>query len=566
MLAVLVYLYLSLQCPAVHAQDQSRPGLLLMYHTGYENEQVFMRAAFNLLATFGVEITPVNLEEQAPGEASLREAVEHAQYMVCLQDRQGTASLPDRWARVIRTSSAAVYFMGDDPGAVVSGLPFTAVKVLPSATKLVIRGENYPLDVALDVREIQVQVRRSGTLQARHVTDPLPVQVWSEVSNGSRTSPFVVSTRSAAGRVVFACGRYVAFGELSYAIADSLFEFFCVKVQPRQDAYIRIEDVHPMRDPEEIRKITAFLSGEQIPFLIGVIPIYQSGGEQVKLTDRPELVRALQEAQEKGATLILHGCTHQYYDTETGEGYEFWDSVNKGPIPDEEQYVQDKLQRGLHILLENKLYPAAFEPPHYAMTRHGYEVAAKYFSTVVGNLQLTDTSFITMEPPYPIHHSFQGGMTFYPENGGYVYDEQAMVVPEMLANMKKVQIVRRSQTGAFFHSYLPLADLQRLVKGMQAMKLTFFNLRNVENTVTTPWGTITTREGQLHADLQTLQADTLPAPAAPSRAQKLSNFVAWGVVSVVTTVIAVFLVQVRLLRRRRRSRLFEERPEGGESQ
>jgi hypothetical protein len=135
----------------------------------------------------------------------------------------------------------------------------------------------------------------------------------------------------------------------------------------------------------------------------------------------------------------------------------------------------------------------------------------------------------------------------------------------MLANMRKVQIVRRSQTGAFFHSYLPLEDLKRLVKGMQEMKLTFFNLRDHDNRVTTPWGTITTQGGDLHAEVSVVPPDTVSAPAKPNSAQRISNFVAWGVVSVVTTVIALFLIQVRRLRRRRRVRLFEDRPEGGGS-
>ena len=29
--------------------------------------------------------------------------------------------------------------------------------------------------------------------------------------------------------------------------------------------------------------------------------------------------------QDDGAAIIMHGYTHQFYDSETGEGFEFWD-------------------------------------------------------------------------------------------------------------------------------------------------------------------------------------------------------------------------------------------------
>ncbi|KEO81316.1 polysaccharide deacetylase family protein [Tumebacillus flagellatus] len=559
---------------AAEAEDAEpdRPGLLLLYHKGYQNEQVYMRSLFNLIATFGTSITPVNVEEQNPQDADLVNEVARARYIVLLADRDGSQKLPQLWRGTVRDSAASLYFMGENPGDVfgdegggsaksmgrdsiitsTTNVSNVSGNAVASATTLLIHGKSYPLDVSLDIPNYHL---------------PAPTEhVYSEVSNGTVQSPFISSTHvGVRKRLIFLCARYTAFYELSFAIADSLFDFFGAEVEPKHEAYVRIEDIHPERDPEEIRKIVEFLHGEGVPFLLAVIPIYQSGGERVTLTDRPELVKALQEAQASGGTIVQHGTTHQYYASETGEGYEFWDSIRKGPIPDEDRYVTDKLELGLQTLLANKLYPVAFEPPHYAMTRHGYEITARYYSTVVGNLQITDTSFVTTEPPYSILHSYQGGLTFYPENGGYVSGDEPTVIPEMLANLRKVEIVRRSQSGVFFHSYLPLDDLKRLVKGMKEQHLAFFNLRAHSNQVRTPWGTITTQDGKLQTDVKLPGAQPTRQAAPSSTEQKLSNFVAWGVVSVVTTVIAVFLIQVRLLRRRRRARLFEERMEGGES-
>lgn len=36
--------------------------------------------------------------------------------------------------------------------------------------------------------------------------------------------------------------------------------------------------------------------------------------------------------QDDGAAIIMHGYTHQFYDSETGEGFEFWDVKTDQPI------------------------------------------------------------------------------------------------------------------------------------------------------------------------------------------------------------------------------------------
>lgn len=61
--------------------------------------------------------------------------------------------------------------------------------------------------------------------------------------------------------------------------------------------------------------------------MMTVIPVYKDPdtGKTVHLKDKPELVDLLRSMQDDGAAIIMHGYTHQFYDSETGEGFEFWD-------------------------------------------------------------------------------------------------------------------------------------------------------------------------------------------------------------------------------------------------
>ncbi len=72
-----------------------------------------------------------------------------------------------------------------------------------------------------------------------------------------------------------------------------------------------------------------------------VIPVYKDPdtGKTVHLKDKPELVDLLRSMQDDGAAIIMHGYTHQFYDSETGEGFEFWDVKTDQPIrqPNHEQ-------------------------------------------------------------------------------------------------------------------------------------------------------------------------------------------------------------------------------------
>ena len=99
-------------------------------------------------------------------------------------------------------------------------------------------------------------------------------------------------------------------------------------------AYIRLEDVHPMSDPKLLKETGDYLADKGIPFMIALIPVYTNS--ETKQSTICQMYRrslkCLRYLQERGASILLHGYTHQYRSSETGEGFEFWDVKNNTPI------------------------------------------------------------------------------------------------------------------------------------------------------------------------------------------------------------------------------------------
>ncbi|QQK81434.1 DUF2334 domain-containing protein [Salicibibacter cibi] len=135
-------------------------------------------------------------------------------------------------------------------------------------------------------------------------------------------------------------------------------------------AYLRIEDVHPMVDPDELMAIADELKARDIPYMIAVIPVYlhPETGEEIHFDDMPEVLEALKYMQDNGGSVVLHGYTHQFRLSETGEGFEFWDVENDmpiyhGPNDNVEQLEEDdfdKQEDYVAYMADNKAFERAY--------------------------------------------------------------------------------------------------------------------------------------------------------------------------------------------------------------
>lgn len=293
---------------------------------------------------------------------------------------------------------------------------------------------------------------------------------------------------------------------------EAMFDFFDAKKRGPQ-RYIRLEDVHPKSDKEKLKEIGDYLEQKGIPYMITLIPVYTNPrtGEEIHLSDEPKLVKILQNMQSHGASIILHGYKHQYRNTETGEGYEYWDEKNDRPIYQkknekallrndfgsekafqefikkgeafEQKYISGTLDKGIRELNEQKLYPLAFEPSHYAMSLEGYREVANYFSTYVGEAQISNkTNEITFTTVFTSRASFLHGMKLVPETLGYVDPGNKDAIKDILDNEAYYSRFSDSQLGLFYHPYLGLDKLKTIIEELeQRENYPWFDLKQTQN-------------------------------------------------------------------------------------
>ena len=522
---------------------------VIFYHTNYQNEQVRLPTLYNLVARFSSSITTMNVDQ--PITAEEKTQIKNATSLIYLARETGPDKLASDWKSAIDESSARFYNLGGSLGNFVLNTGSISPKLYLSSFSLSYEGKNYSLASMISFNQITLP-----TISGVHSK----VIAWA--TNGSGRTPYIEQIDGLGHfQTVYDCAFYSGFGVMSYIFADSLFEFYHVTVPVGHQVYIRIEDVHPLRSPDKLMEIAQFLYRDHIPYMVAVIPIYKDNKVEVSLSQKPELAAVLRYMQAHGGSIVMHGDTHQFGAYQSGEAFEFWDPFTKEPIPNETAYDNQKLKQGLHILLENGLYPIGFEPPHYGMTATGYQVLSHYFSTLVGQVQVTKTAFVTQGLPYVIDNSYESGLNIFPENSGYVNaptpdNVPPYVISQLLSNVKQTFIVRDSLAGLFFHPYLPLSALVQLVSGLKKMNVTFFNAKDYTNFTTTPWGNISTQDGVLQQNVSV----QIVQPAAANKVKSWISFYAtWIITTVVTLSIVGFVMILIRTRRRRALRLFEER-------
>jgi uncharacterized protein YdaL len=278
-------------------------------------------------------------------------------------------------------------------------------------------------------------------------------------------------------------GRYLLF-------ADMLHEMVGENHPVSHLAIARIEDVTPVRNPQRLRAIADIFSKRHIPFLIGVIPFYVDPAKNIRisLSDRPELVEALKYCVEKGATIVMHGVTHQYKGVSAVD-FEFWDGNTYKPIAnDNPEDIANKIETGINECVKNGIYPLVWETPHYCASVSDYKVISKYFSTVVERRLVNNDYDFGQFYPYVIHKDIYGE-TIYPEDLGYIplldsRDSSEMYVHQMISNAQDIyRDVRDGYASFFFHPFLKLDYLKEIVDKISKLGFSFVDLRQKPNWV-----------------------------------------------------------------------------------
>jgi uncharacterized protein YdaL len=260
---------------------------------------------------------------------------------------------------------------------------------------------------------------------------------------------------------------WVTTGDRFLAFADLLFDDFAPEATERHRALARIEDVSPRTDPAALRALGRVFAARHAPFAIALIPVFVDPGASVRirLRERPELVAVLRELAATGATLVLHGYTHQRTGV-TGEDYEFF--------PDDDgRDAGKRIERGLEEVAAAGLpRPRFFEFPHYS----GSAADARSISQHLPNAFQRETVFARKAPAQslsltlPFAVDDPCGFRVVPENLGYFRPETPN---EIVANAHAVRVVRDSVAGFFFHPTFEPAALERIMNALESDGWTF---------------------------------------------------------------------------------------------
>lgn len=314
--------------------------------------------------------------------------------------------------------------------------------------------------------------------------------------------------------------NYIDENDLYLIFSDLYYDLLAPGTEPVRQAALRLEDVGPEADPNDLRKAADYLHDAGVPFQVAVIPVDvaripgKDGWYGLSLLDRPKVVAALKYMQARGGTLIQHGTTHQYgalnnpYSGRSGEDYEFYrygctdtarppytfgeckaDSyITKiGPVAEDsvEQQVA-RIEYGRQVMIDAGLgAPTIFETPHYSASVNAYAAIAAvykaryeqsdYYAGMISGKKITTRSD-SQQFPYTVHDIY--GTTVYPENLGNItvteQNNHAIRDPQYIIDRAKANLVVRESTASFFfHPYLSLDLLKQTVAGIKDLGYTF---------------------------------------------------------------------------------------------
>jgi uncharacterized protein YdaL len=526
---IIFFLFLSLLFPLKPAVAAESPGslkkVLLIYEKRfYWNSKEDVVKAFDLLLHhFPVNTTIIKSREYQKGMAENFDAVIYIPMEL-------TARVPQNLINDIHAFPTPFLWIGENFDQYLATYPDSGLTALGNSSEYnQIIYKNKTLN---DQRKINTLILKRPKSHA---------QILAYQSNGKQQIPFALQLKNL---------WYIAkldFRENNVIVtADLLHDFLGIPHHQVHRAFIRIEDVHPLRESTKLKEIADFLSEEKVPFMVALIPVYVNNkGQKITMAERTEFVEAVKYMIQKGGTVILHGYTHQTHQDETGIGFEFWDRERDKPLlTNNTLYVKNRLEWAMLECLSNGIIPLGFEPPHYGMSQEGYKVLRESFSTLVAGVQTSDKGFSTTTFPYLIGENPYMSSVI-PENLSYINLQSKDPVYSLLQKAASITGVRDGAAGAFFHPYLDIKYLRQLVYGLKAQGYTFIDLKKGDHWVKTQYTQVSIKEGKLVYSF--VKPALLPAIPTVNLAPATKGYVILTFISALASVLglSLFLAQRR---------------------
>jgi uncharacterized protein YdaL len=352
--------------------------------------------------------------------------------------------------------------------------------------------------------------RRASGVMTYTAVDTRRVRVLARAirANGE-AFPWAVRARNLTyvGEIPF---PYTSETDRVLVLSDLLFDVLAPGTRERHRALVRLEDVSPVSDPEELRAAADYLHGQGVPFGFGVSPRYRDPkgvgdtGEPIDLLlrDAPEVVDAIEYMQRKGGVLVGHGYTHQWdggsnpYNGVSGDDVEFYrvtekpngEVVHHGPLPeDSPSWADRRLAFMIHEFeAAGVTRPRIFEFPHYAASTASYRAAARrfavrwdrtfYYAGVLSGRPPSAKRFTSQFFPYVVRDVY--GTKVLPENLGSINPEPwhgyaARRPEDIVAAARANLVVRDGFASFFFHPFLDLRYLRQTIEGIRRLGYSF---------------------------------------------------------------------------------------------
>ncbi len=318
-------------------------------------------------------------------------------------------------------------------------------------------------------------VKTNPVTNVTYITDESRAQVLSRAEGEGEEAPYAIRS----GNFWFFAdipmvgtdinSAYSAAGateDSAYLVlADLLHDITGYEHLTQHPALVRIEDIHPNTDIKRLQSVVDYLYYKGVPFGIALVPVYKNPetGEEVHLSDRPEFVAAIKDAESKGATIIMHGYTHQRVG-ETVVDYEFWDRETHAPPVDEKPAeVRSRIEAALRETSEVGIYPRIWETPHYAASNQTHRIVSEFFPAI---WERSDAPFF----PYPVQ--LETGQTDLPETLGYVnpsdgFPGEGHSAETLIGVAARQKVVRDGYAAFFFHPMVDGGELRRMIEGLE---------------------------------------------------------------------------------------------------
>ncbi|MFC4067031.1 DUF2334 domain-containing protein [Actinoplanes subglobosus] len=350
------------------------------------------------------------------------------------------------------------------------------------------------------------------------VTDAAKVTTLAAAKRADGTTlPWAVRSGNLTyvGEIPFS---YVTHDDRYLIFADLLFDALAPKTAERHRALIRIEDIGPDSDPDELKAIADYLSSQKVPFSVAVYPRYRDPkgalndgkAEDYTLAKKPLVVAALKYMQAKGGTLLMHGYTHQYgsvanpYDGVSANDFEFFMAhvdandrvIYDGPVKEDSvAWATARMVASGAVFAATGLgTPKIFEFPHYAASPADYQAAntlfgkrydrGLYFPGVLTGAKYDYPRQFGQFFPYTVRDVY--GSVVVPENIGNVepdaYNGHPPRLPaDLVASAERNLVIRDGVASLFYHGYLGTDYLKQLVPGIIKAGYTFVSAETMLN-------------------------------------------------------------------------------------